>query len=81
MYEHSRLSFLVHLRSATAVAVIVVCSGCATTTPASTYRCSATRPAWSYHDTAQIRAKKTADAKRWDSQCTLIGVISSAAGR
>ena len=55
--------------------VLLACSGCATTPTAP---CPPRRPAWSHNDDQPTRRKKTADAKRWDRQCTLVGVISSA---
>jgi hypothetical protein len=80
MQQHGRLSFSVRPRSAAAAAVVMLaCSGCSTAPDA---RCLSSRPLWSSNDTQSIRAKKTAAAKRWDSQCTLVGVIrSAAAGR
>lgn len=75
------LPFLRRARSAAAATVMVMlaCSGCST---APDTRCLSGRPVWSFSDTQPIRAKKTAAAKLWDRQCTLVGVVSStAAGR
>jgi hypothetical protein len=69
MRQHDCFALLVPL------VVLLACSGCATAPAAP---CPAGRPAWSHNDDQPARAKKTADAERWDRRCTLVGVISSA---
>jgi hypothetical protein len=77
MHRYGRLSFLMRLGSAAAAGLAALaCSGCTTPPDA---RCLSSRPAWSLNDTQPTRAKKAAAAARWDRQCTLVGVISSAA--
>jgi hypothetical protein len=61
----------------TLVATLIACSGCATAPNNS--RCLAGRPSWHYHEGPAIRATKAAAAKRWDRQCTVVGVVGSAA--
>jgi hypothetical protein len=67
----SRFALLVLL------SVLLAFSGCATAPDH--YRCSASRPVWHYNEGASARAKKMTEAKHWDRQCTLVGVVSSAA--
>ena len=59
------------------LSVLLACSGCATSSDR--YRCSASRPVWHYNEDVSARAKKVKEAKHWDRQCTLVGVVSSAA--
>ncbi len=63
-------------RAAVATLVMAACTGC---TVAPDARCLSSRPAWSFHDTQPVKAKKVAAARGWDRQCTLVGVINSAA--
>ena len=67
----SRFALLVPLSA------MLACSGCATSPER--YRCSASRPVWHYNEDVSVRAKKMKEAKHWDRQCTLVGVVSSAA--
>jgi hypothetical protein len=55
--------------------VLLACTGCSTAPDA---RCLSSRPTWKLTDAQPTRAKQTAAAERWDHQCTLVGVVSSA---
>ena len=78
MRQHGGFWFPVprrRLGSAGAVAaVLLACSGCATVPDA---RCLSSRPAWSLNDAAPTKATKIAAARRWDRQCTLMGLIGA----
>jgi hypothetical protein len=66
MRQHGRFALLV---------VLLTCSGCATAPDA---RCLSSRPNWKLTDAQPTRAKQTAAAARWDGQCTVVGLVSSA---
>jgi hypothetical protein len=68
MRQHGRFAFWASL------VVLLACSGCSTVPDA---RCLSSRPAWKINDDQPTRARQSGAAKRWDRQCTLVGVVSS----
>jgi hypothetical protein len=69
MRQHGRFAFWAPL------VVLLACSGCSTIPDA---RCLSSRPAWKINDDQPTRARQSGAAERWDRQCTLVGVVSSA---